>query len=49
MNENRPNSFFIIRSIIDEAKYFQTVRDLRWPNGACCLMDAKHVVDFLMT
>jgi transposase-like protein len=25
-----------IQSLIDDAKCFATVRDLRWPNGVCC-------------
>jgi transposase-like protein len=34
-----------LTNLIDEAKCFQTVRDLRWPDGvACPHCDAKHVV-----
>ena len=25
-----------IQSLIDDAKCFETVRALRWPDGACC-------------
>ena len=35
-SKNNIHNILNIREIIDDAKCFQTVRELRWPNGVCC-------------
>jgi len=35
-SRSKIHSILSIRAIIDDAKCFQTVRELRWPDGVCC-------------
>ena len=38
---------FNIHVLIDDAKCFQTVRDMRWPDGVCCPQcNSKTVICF---
>ena len=38
---------FNIHVLIDDAKCFQTVRDMRWPDGVCCpRCNSKTVICF---
>lgn len=38
---------FNIHVLIDDAKCFQTVRDMRWPDGDCCTQcNSKTVICF---
>ncbi len=34
--QSKIHNILNIRAIIDDAKCFQTVRELRWPAGVCC-------------
>jgi len=35
-SQGKIHNILNIRAIIDDAKCFQTVRELRWPDGVCC-------------
>ena len=45
--QNRTDNILNIRAIIDDAKCFQTVRELRWPDGVrCAHCDSDRLVKY---
>ncbi len=46
-SQSKTHNILSIRAIIDDAKCFQTVRELRWPDGVCCPhCDSRSVVKY---